>query len=307
MKKLNNKKINYIIKHVEKGEPTAKFSTIYKVSQRRIQQLHKQYKLTGKIPTIRKPGRAKKQIPKDTIALILKEYTIQPSNALVLEKIIYAKHRLRIPHNTIHMVLRQSGLARNEPKKQQQRKWVRYERQHSLSLVHTDWHESKVMPGKWVICYEDDASRKLLSCMEFDNANTENSITALQKAQQEAEPYGVIDTILSDHGTQFYPNKKDEQGNAEHKFQQYLVQQGIGYIASGVNHPQTNGKIEKWFHCYEKHRNRFNTLEEFVDWYNDIRVHMSLNMRHAETPSKAFVRKLSPEIWFSVWEKWFNW
>lgn len=304
MKKLNNKKVRYIIKHVEKGEPTAKFSTIYTISQRRIQQLHKQYKLTGKIPTLNKPGRTKKQIPNETIALILNEYQQQPCNALLLEKIIFAKHRLRIPHNTIHMVLKRSGLARNEPKKQKQRKWVRYERRHSLSLVHTDWHESKVVLGKWVIGYEDDASRKLLSCMEFDNANTENSITALQKAQQEAEPYGGINTILSDRGTQFYPNKGEEP---THKFQQYLVQQGIGFIPSGVNHPQTNGKIEKWFHCYEKHRNRFNTLEEFVQWYNDKRVHMSLNMRRAETPSKAFIRKLSPEVWFNVWEKWFNW
>jgi len=307
MRKLNNKKIRWIIRHKQLGKTNKQLAISQKISVRWVKALYAEYKAPGKIPTIHKPGRKKQGISKETIDLILSEHTIQPCNALLLEKIVYSKYRLNLSHNTIHMVLKQSGLAKDGPKKQKQRKWVRYERKHSLSLVHTDWHESKAVPGKHVIAYLDDASRKMLSCMEFNNANTENSIIGLQKAQLEAEPFGGINTILSDRGAQFYPNKKDENGEAKHEFQQYLVEQGIGYIASGVNHPQTNGKIEKWFDCYEKHRKRFNTLEEFVKWYNDVRVHMSLNMRHAETPSQAFIRKLEPAVWFKKWDKWFNW
>lgn len=48
------------------------------------------------------------------------------------------------------------GLARDEPRKQMKRKWVRYERKYSNSLWHTDW---TLIDGKgWMTAYLDDAS-----------------------------------------------------------------------------------------------------------------------------------------------------
>jgi len=43
----------------------------------------------------------------------------------------------------INSVLKQEGLAMNEPKKWRRKKWIRYEREHSNSLWHVDWHEIK--------------------------------------------------------------------------------------------------------------------------------------------------------------------
>ena len=67
------------------GEETIKFATIYKVTQRRIQQLYDQYERTGNIPVLKSPGRKKKEITKETIDLILKENKSQISGALILE------------------------------------------------------------------------------------------------------------------------------------------------------------------------------------------------------------------------------
>jgi putative transposase len=39
------------------------------------------------------------------------------------------------------MYLLRGDLARKEPSKQKRRKWVRYERKHSMSAEHIDWHE----------------------------------------------------------------------------------------------------------------------------------------------------------------------
>jgi len=296
MKKLNNKQIKYIVNRLDMGEETSKFATIYKVTQRRIQQLYDQYERTGNIPVLKSPGRKKKEITKETIDLILKEHESQLSGALILEKFIQSKYKLRIPHNTIHMVLKGNDLAKNEPKKQKQRKWVRFERKHSLSLVQIDWHESKAVPGKQLITYLDDASRKILAAGEYDNATTENSVKTLEQAVENTAEYGSIECILSGNDSQFLV-----------EFNKALDKHEIGHIYSSVNHPQTVGKLERFHQTYEKHRGRFATLEEFVQWYNDVRMHMSLNMRHAETPSKAFIRKLEPAIWFKKWERWFNW
>ncbi len=45
---------------------------------------------------------------------------------------------------------------------------------------------------------------------------------------------------------------------------------------------------------YIKHRNKFNSANEFRDWYND-RLPGSLKLEWGETPNEAFVRKLQPE------------
>jgi len=68
----------------------------------------------------------------------------------------------------------------------------------------------------------------------------------------------------------------------------------VKQILCGVNHPQTNGKVEKRFDFYEHHRGRYGSLFELLDWYNN-RMHGSLNMHYAETPNQAFIRKLPSE------------
>ena len=57
--------------------------------------------------------------------------------------------------------------------KQHRRKWVRYERKHSLSLVHSDWFE---FDGWKVILVEDDASRFITGYGKFKHATSENTL-----------------------------------------------------------------------------------------------------------------------------------
>ena len=39
-----------------------------------------------------------------------------------------------------------------------------------------------------------------------------------------------IREIITDHGAQFYANKRDKNGNAEHSFEQYLKSEGVKHI-----------------------------------------------------------------------------
>jgi len=67
------------------------------------------------------------------------------------------------------------------------------------------------------------------------------------------------------------------------------------HIKCKIKHPQSNGKIEKWWDCYERNRKAFKTLEEFVNWYNCVKPHRSLNFDVLETPEQAFIRKRRKE------------
>ncbi len=273
-----------------------------KVTVRRINQLYAEYKKTGTMPVLKKCGRKPKPLTEEQKKIIddaRDEYKVGP---LGLEKVIKRKHGIRIPHNAIYKHMLCKGYVMENPKKKKQRKWVRYERTHSLSLVHTDWCEHN---GKQMIAYIDDASRILASCMEFENATADTSIIALDKAIEFASQYGGIIQLMSDHGSQFTATKTDKNGEAEHKFELYLVSKGIEPVHARVKHPQSNGKAEKFVDTYKKNRDKFETLDAFITWYNDKRPHMSLNFNKAETPSEAFTRKMRLEVWFGFAKGWF--
>ena len=252
----------------------------------------------------RKLGRPKKETSCEYKQLILGEYPYV-KNALYIEKSIYAKHKIRIGHNRIHMVLKENDLAKSEPNKSKRRKpWVRYERKHSLSAGHIDWHQKRGTETQFCAIL-DDSSRKILAAGEFCEATTENCILLVEDVIAKYGHIQILREMISDHGTQFCANKTDEKGFAEHTFVEYLTQKGIKQILCRIKHPQSNGKIEKFFHLYERFRDQFGSLDKFIDWYNN-RPHGSLNLRVAETPNMAFERRIPPEYWFRNAQKLFN-
>ena len=100
--------------------------------------------------------------------------------------------------------------------------------------------------------------------------------------------HGKIKQCISDHGSTFTSNFI----NGYSRFEEYLKSKGIKSILTKVKHPQSNGKIEKWWECYDNHRKAYKTKEEFMYWYNDLKPHKSLKFDILETPSQAFIRKL---------------
>jgi len=68
------------------------------------------------------------------------------------------------------------------------------------------------------------------------------------------------------------------------------------HIVSRSHHSQTNGKSEKWFDLYERHKKDFNTFEELVEWYNKRSYYESLDTKHyLQTPEEAFWSRLPEE------------
>ena len=57
-----------------------------------------------------------------------------------------------------------------------------------------------------------------------------------------------------------------------------------------------NGKVEKWFQIYKNHRNAFPNKESFLEWYNEVRPHLSFRIDELETPHMAVIRKMKAEV-----------
>jgi len=68
----------------------------------------------------------------------------------------------------------------------------------------------------------------------------------------------------------------------------------IRFIPFRRNNPQTNGKVERFWLEYDRHRWRFNNTHEFVSWYNS-RILGTLWLELCETTKKTFIRKAPEE------------
>ena len=137
--KLNNRKIRWLIQEKLRGRGSGELALIQKVTRRRVEQLCQTYRLTGTMPTLKQAGRPRKPRNLKEANLILQAYDTHQTNALTLQKIIFQEQHIHLPHNRIHEVLRMTGRAEPQPAKQLRRKWVRYERTHSMTLWHMDW------------------------------------------------------------------------------------------------------------------------------------------------------------------------
>ena len=284
MKKLNQKKIKWIIKEVDKRN-----MGVWTIAQ--TQDITKQhaYRVCKKYKNISEPkllncGRKSKEISEEDRRIVIETFKEYPVGACNMELILREKG-VNIPHNKIHRIMREENLAKEDLKKQRRRKWVRYERKHSLSLVHTDWFTHK---GKEGIVFIDDASRFLTGCEIFDNANTDNSILVFTKSLK----YGKPKQVMSDHGTQFVSNERNWCNNSvESRFTEHLRELGIKHIKARVKHPQSNGKAERVVGTLKQLWNYFGSLDKAVEYYNYRRPHMSLNNGKLRTPYQAFIDK----------------
>ena len=138
-----------------------------------------------------------------------------------------------------------------------------------------------------IIVYLDDCSRRAMG-YGIGAENTRNSLFALYSAISGnlATPF----ILNSDRGAQFFPNKKDKDGKAVHEFQEVLGELGIIFVPSKRRHPQTNGKIEKFFHILDKEFDeRFETIDDFFDYYNNKRPSEAVDYM---TPNEAYKKRL---------------
>ena len=293
MVKLNNKIIKWIVKNVSKDRISTKDAAdIYKISQRRVQQLAKKYSDTDEIPKLNWNRRPKTDLTKEQKQVIDKAWEETRLGSKLLYFELKERRGTPVPKNKLIKYLKENGRSSPNPNKQKIRKRCRYERKHTCSLVHGNIFHRRTENDSHALAWLDDASRKIIACGEFkNNATAENAINTFKEAQKNILEYNVgIREVNTDRGSQFYCNK----GEGQSQFEKYLDTQRIVFIPSRRNNPQTNGKLERFWYEYDRHRFRFSSFQEFVNWYNN-RIHGALWLEFGENPNEAFVRKLQPE------------
>ncbi len=281
-----------VVRVVDHGMDTGYVAGQFGVSQRRVQQLANRYRETDVVPVAGVRGRRPyARYPPGLTDLVLGLHRRTRRGAVAIARQLRVRHGIRVRNGVVHGILEGAGLVRESPNMRKRKKpWIRYEREHSLSAGHMDWHYNSGL-RKWVCAVLDDASRMVLAGGEYDNRSTEAAIGQLREVLLKYGHIQPLREVITDHGSEFYGVKRSEDGGSNHAFERFCRENGIQHILCQYNHPQSNGKIEKWFDTYERYRKEFATFDDLVQWYNRVRPHSSLDEERLETPEQAFYRK----------------
>jgi len=125
MKKLNTKKIQWIVRESERREQG--FYSIGKqqrITPRHARRVANKYR-NDKNPVLKKCGRKPRQITEEEKRLVIETYKEYLASATMIEQILDEKGT-HINHNRIHKILLQAGFANPNLKKQKKRKYKCY-------------------------------------------------------------------------------------------------------------------------------------------------------------------------------------
>lgn len=258
-----------ILKHVDMNvSKIAHVSRIRNIPRRTIYRWLERRRKYGKYGLQnRKPGAPKRLLNTKTYDKIVSMWETRPRGAHKMW-LDLRKQGFGVSQRQIQKVYKQEGLKMSDRKRPSQIKFVKYEWPRPNMLWHVDWTTCP-FTKKQLIAFIDDYSRYVMYAAYYDHATTENTLLAFRTA---IAMVGKPQAILSDNGTQFTPARA-EKG----PFTKFCEENEIKHILGRVHHPQTNGKIERWFGTYksefQEHRD---TLETFLKFYNEERRHQGI-------------------------------
>lgn len=133
----------------------------------------------------------------------------------------------------------------------------------------------------------DDASR---FCIVLEPVKDQSLDAFWEPLWDAFGTYGLPDAILTDNGISF----KNLGMKRCSSFELRLMLLGIKPIHGRPYHPQTQGKIERFFGTLE--RDKPSCIREFRETYNNVRPHESLQMQTPSSRYETSTRKRPSEL-----------
>ena len=273
------------------GERVSDLSLEFGVSPKTIHKWIKRYReegARGLFDRSRRPHRSPKRISKKTERRIIElrqEYGWGGRNLGYL----LAQEGVEVSAATVDRVIARNGLIRECDR--QPRATRRFQREAPNQLWQMDFKGEYRLPGGtcWPLSIIDDCSRYSIELFGLDSTNANNVSDRLISCFKR---YGLPDEILMDHGTPWYATSHP-MGLS--RIVVLLLKQGIRPIYSGVGHPQTQGKVERFHRTLSRHLkwrgvpSEFDALNDelrrFRRIYNEVKPHDSLDRR---TPADCY-------------------
>ena len=279
-----------VIRHAE-GERVSALSREYGVSRQTIYKWLRRFGEEGACGLFdrsrrprRSPNRIRRKTERRIIELRLK-YGWGGRNI----RDLLAKEKIKVSAATVDRVIARNGLIRENDKQGPATR--RFEREAPNELWQMDFKGEYKLPGGtcWPLSIVDDHSRYSIGLFGLRSTTFDQVSQRLISCFEE---YGLPDAMLMDHGPPWYATSHP---TGLSRITVMLQKQGIRPIFSGVGHPQTQGKVERFHRTLSRHLRwqgvpqRFgmmcDALADFREIYNELKPHSSLNRR---TPAQCY-------------------
>jgi|ERR1017187_2161891 transposase InsO family protein len=194
-------------------------------------------------------------------------------------KIVLDRNGVALTRSTIHRILLRYGMVREQDRHQQAVK--RFERERPNELWQMDFKGPKNWPHRiGPLSVLDDHSRYLIALSA--TGKLDGSLVQAE-LEQAFERCGVPEAMLMDHGTPWW-NWQSFSGRTHLSL--WLMRQGIRLHWSGIRHPQTQGKVERFHGSLQRALDRRagvghepqSWLDAYRREYNEVRPHEALGM-----------------------------
>ncbi len=209
--------------------------------------------------------------------------------------VLLERDGIHLPVITVHRVLVRHGLVPDQDRRHPAT--GRFEREHPNELWQMDFKGQKGSSAAiGPLSVLDDHSRYLVA---LEQTGTTRGEAVRERLEGVFRASGLPDAMLMDHGVPWW-NARSPSGWTQ--LMVWLMKQGVRCCFSGIRHPQTQGKVER-FHCaLERARSRPDAeqwltqpwLDGFRQEYNQLRPHEALGMRTPASLWRPSTRAYDP-------------
>ncbi|MCW2571376.1 MAG: transposase, partial [Frankiales bacterium] len=300
-----------VITAVLAGQSQSEVARTYGVSQGWISKLIARYHLEGEAacePLSRASSTSPAATPPDTVELVLwlrKQLTGAglDGGADTIGWHLTHHHATTLSRATINRILVRAGAITPEPSKRPKSSYLRFEADQPNETWQSDFTHFRLTDGTdcEILTWLDDCSRYALSVTAHVRVTGPIVLATFRKA---AATYGIPVSTLTDNGLLFttrFAGGKGGRNHLEHELRALNVIQKNGH----PNHPQTQGKIERFQQTLKKwllaQTPQPATLAELhallqvcTELYNTRRPHRSLPHRATPVAIYATVPKAAP-------------
>ena len=194
---------------------------------------------------------------------------------------------------TIWRILTREGLVVPEPRKRPRRSYLRFEADLPNECWQADFTHWPLVDGTdiEILCWIDDHSRYVISITAHAPVTGADVVDTFRAA---ITTHGMPASTLTDNGFVF----TTRVARGPNAFERELAILGITQKNGRPNHPQTQGKVErfqqtlkKWLRAQPPARTLRSLqvqLNQFTDYYNSQRPHRSLDGR---TPAQVYAAR----------------
>jgi transposase InsO family protein len=241
----------------------------------------------------RRPLTSPERIPESVEERIVGLRRVHPDWGARKLAVLLGREGVSVPATTVHRVLVRQGLVRMEDRRSPATR--RFERDEPNQLWQMDFKSPKGW-GQPVgpLSVLDDASRYAVA---LDGTWTTRGEAVQERLQTAFTECGLPDAMLMDHGAPWW---NSQAAGGWTRLSVWLMKQGIELLFSGLRHPQTQGKVERFHGALELARRRRGLpeaslhqrwLDDFRYEYNHLRPHEALGMK---TPASKWHKSKTP-------------